>query len=214
MLKFSVLDFLLKKKIVAVIRAQSQADGEKTADAVCAGGIRAVEVTMTVPFAHDVIKDLSVRYERKDILIGAGTVLDAQTARLCILSGAKFIVSPSFCGDTARICNRYGIPYIPGVMTPCEIVRALESGCTLLKIFPASALGSKIISAFSAPFPQAAFMPTGGITAENACEWIKAGAAVLGTGGSLTAGAKTGNYNLVEQAAKEFVKAVEEAVKK
>lgn len=213
MKNFEILNSLIEMGIIAVIRADSAEQGKKIVDAVCNGGIKALEITMTVPFACDIIKELSIEYESKGVIIGAGTVLDAETARLCIYAGAKFIVSPCFCADTARLCNRYSVPYIPGVMTPAEIIKALESGCTLLKIFPADVLGTKIISAFSAPFPQAAFMPTGGITVENSAGWIKAGASVIGTGGSLTKGAKTGCYGLITETSSAFVRTVAEARK-
>lgn len=211
MLKYQVLNSLMEMGVAAVIRAESAEQGRQIASAVYAGGIKSLEITMTVPFAHEVIKDLSIMYKGSEVIIGAGTVLDTETARICILSGAEFIVSPCFSAEIALLCNRYSVLYIPGIMSPTEIVRALECGCSLLKIFPADSLGSKIIRTFSAPFPQAAFMPTGGISPQNASEWIKAGAAVIGAGGSLTKGASCGDFKLVEQTAAAFVTAVNEA---
>ena len=138
----------------------------------------------------------------------AGTVLDAETARVCILAGAQYIVGPSFNEGCARLCNRYAVPYIPGVMTPQEAVRALEFGADILKLFPAELFGPKIISAFKGPLPQGIYMPTGGITAENAADWIKAGAAVLGIGGALTKGAKTGDFESVTRTARQLKEAI------
>ena len=176
-------------------------------EAVRAGGITAIEITMTVPHADEIIRELSETFG-SEILLGAGTVLDAETARACILAGAQYIVGPSFDEGCARLCNRYAVSYIPGVMTPQEAVRALEFGADILKLFPAELFGPKIISAFKGPLPQGTYMPTGGITAENAAEWIKAGAAVLGIGGALTKGAKTGDFDLVTRTARQLTEAV------
>ena len=142
------------------------------------------------------------------MLIGAGTVLDSETARACILAGAQYIVGPSFNKDCARLCNRYAVPYIPGVMTPQEAVKALEYGAEILKLFPAELFGPKIISAFKGPLPQGNYMPTGGITIENAADWIAAGASILGIGGALTKGAKTGDFESVTRTAVLFMNAI------
>ena len=207
MKKFELIRALIETGAVAVIRAEDKTQGLKIVEAVRAGGITAIEVTMTVPGADEIIRELSVSCS-KDVLLGAGTVLDSETARACILAGAQYIVGPSFNEDCARLCNRYAIPYIPGVMSPQEAVRALEFGADILKIFPAELFGPKIISAFKGPFPQGNYMPTGGITVENAAEWIKAGAAVLGIGGSLTKGAKTGDFAAVTRTAAQFKEAL------
>lgn len=207
MKKFELIRALIETGAVAVIRAEDKTQGLKIVEAVRAGGITAIEVTMTVPGADEIIRELSVSCS-KDVLLGAGTVLDSETARACILAGAQYIVGPSFNEDCARLCNRYAIPYIPGVMSPQEAVRALEFGADILKIFPAELFGPKIISAFKGPFPQGNYMPTGGITVENAAEWIKAGAAVLGIGGALTKGAKTGDFESVTRTARQLKEAV------
>lgn len=197
--------------VVAVIRAESREQGLKLVDSVKEGGIKILEVTMTVPGAVDIIKEISGHYKNDDVVIGAGTVLDPETARLCILAGARYIVSPSLNPDTVKLCNRYRIPVMPGVMTVKEAVEALELGAEVIKVFPGNAFGPEIIKAFKGPLPQGNFMPTGGVSLSNVKEWIKAGAVAVGTGGDLTKGAKTGDYTLVTRTAAEFVEAVKAA---
>ena len=194
--------------VIAVIRAESREQGLNIAEAVRAGGITALEITMTVPGAIDLIKDLVETYKDESLLIGAGTVLDPETARLCILAGAQYIVSPSLNPDTVRLCNRYRVPVMPGIMTVKEAIEALELGVEICKVFPGSAFGPEIISAFKAPLPQANFMPTGGVSLDNVKDWIKSGAVAVGTGGELTRGAKTGDYAQVREMAAKFVEAV------
>ena len=198
--------------IVAVIRATSKEEGIKIVEAVKKGGIRALEITMTVPGAVEIIKELSEIYkDDEDMLIGAGTVLDPETARACILAGAKYIVSPSLNPETVKLCNRYRVAIMPGIMTVKEAVEALELGVEVLKVFPGNAFGPSIISSFKGPLPQANFMPTGGVSLDNVKDWIKAGAIAVGTGGDLTRGAATGNYELVTETAAKFVEAVKKA---
>jgi 2-dehydro-3-deoxyphosphogluconate aldolase/(4S)-4-hydroxy-2-oxoglutarate aldolase len=209
--KHQIIKEIIDCGVVAVIRAESKEQGVKIVDAVKKGGIKALEITMTVPGAVDIIKELSEVYKNEDVIIGAGTVLDPETARLCILAGAKYIVSPSFNTETVKLCNRYGIPVMPGVMTVKEVVEALELGVDILKVFPGSAFGPSIISAFKAPIPQGNFMPTGGVSLDNVKDWIKAGAVAVGTGGELTKGAKTGDYELVTEVARKFVEEVKKA---
>lgn len=197
--------------IVAVIRAESKEQGLKITDAVKDGGINMLEVTMTVPGAVDIIKELTWHYRDEDVVIGAGTVLDPETARVCILAGARYIVSPYLNMETVKMCNRYRIPVMPGVMTVKEAVEALELGVEVLKLFPGSAFGPDIIKAFKGPLPQANFVPTGGVSLANVKDWIKAGALAVGTGGDLTKGAKTGDYGLVTETARAFTEAVKSA---
>ncbi|MCT4619826.1 MAG: bifunctional 4-hydroxy-2-oxoglutarate aldolase/2-dehydro-3-deoxy-phosphogluconate aldolase [Marinisporobacter sp.] len=197
--------------VVAVIRAESKEEGMKIIEAVKKGGIKALEITMTVPGAVEIIKELSEVYKDEDVIIGAGTVLDPETARACILAGAKYIVSPSLNVETIKLCNRYRIPAMPGVMTITEALSGMEAGAEIIKVFPGSAYGPSIIKAFKGPVPQGNFMPTGGVNLQNAAEWIKAGAVAIGTGGDLTKGAKTGDYDLVTETAKKFVEAVKNA---
>ena len=207
--KVEILSRLKKEKIVAVVRAENKEQGEKIIDSIVKGGINFIEITMTVPGAIDIIKELSLKYSTKtDIVIGAGTVLDAETARMAMLAGAKYIVSPSLNAETVKMCNRYRVPVIPGIMTVKEAVDALELGVDVLKVFPGNAFGPSIIKALKGPLPQAQFMPTGGVSVENANEWIKNGAIAVGTGSNLTAGAKTGDYEQITKLAQDFVKAV------
>ncbi|WP_298841196.1 bifunctional 4-hydroxy-2-oxoglutarate aldolase/2-dehydro-3-deoxy-phosphogluconate aldolase [Clostridium sp.] len=212
MKRIQIVQKLTEYGIVAVIRANSKEEGVKIVDAVTKGGINAIEVTMTVPGAIDVIKELTEIYkDNAEVLIGAGTVLDPETARACILAGAKYIVSPSLNPDTIRLCNRYRIAVMPGVMTVKEAIEALELGVEIVKVFPGNVFGPQIISSLKGPLPQANFMPTGGVSLDNVKDWIKAGAVAVGTGGDLTRGAKTGDYKLVTQTAVKFVEAVKKA---
>ena len=210
--KLEIIRRLKEEGIVAVVRAESKEKGEKVIDAIVKGGINFIEITMTVPGAVDIIKELTAKYkDNPDIVIGAGTVLDSETARMVILAGAKYVVSPSFDLETVKLCNRYRVPVMPGIMTVREAVMALEAGVDILKVFPGNAFGPSIISSLRGPLPQAEFMPTGGVDIDNIDKWIKAGAVAVGTGGSLTAGAKKGDYDLVTKTAREFVDAVRKA---
>jgi len=191
--------------IVAVVRAESAEQAKKITDACIAGGVPAIELTFTVPHADKVIYDLSKMYSEDEIILGAGTVMDSETARIAILSGAQYIVSPYFDEATAKLCNRYRVPYMPGCMTIKEVVTAMEAGADIIKVFPGEAFGPKIIKAVNGPIPQARMMPTGGVSVDNVHEWIQAGAVAVGAGGALTAGAKTGDYDKITETAKKFV---------
>jgi len=207
--KLDIIAKLKEEKVVAVVRAESKEQGEKIIDSIVKGGINFIEITMTVPGAVDIIKELSEKYKSNpDVVIGAGTVLDPETARMVILAGAKYVVSPSLNPETVKMCNRYRVPVMPGIMTVKEAVEALELGVDILKVFPGNAFGPSIIKAFKGPLPQACFMPTGGVSVENAHEWIKNGAVAIGTGSNLTAGAKTGDYESITKIASDFVNAV------
>lgn len=197
--------------IVAVVRAENPEQALKISEAVKAGGIQAIEITMTVPGAVDVIKELVKAYPNKEILIGAGTVLDSETARACILAGAEYVVSPGTDLETIKLCNRYQKVIMPGVVTPTEVVKAMEAGADVCKVFPATLFGPKIIKALKGPIPQAPLLPTGGVSLDNVHEWIKAGSFAVGAGSALTAGAKTGDYEEVTRTAKEFIKRIKEA---
>ena len=207
-----IITKMKEEGLVAVVRAESREQGEKIIDAILAGGIHFIEITMTVPGAMHIIEAMAEKYkDNQEVVIGAGTVLDPETARAAILAGASYIVAPSLNLDTIRLCNRYCVPVIPGVMTPTEAVSALEAGCGLLKIFPGNVMGPGAISSFRGPLPQADYMPTGGVDVDNIDQWMKAGACAVGTGSSLTKGAKTGNYQAVTKKAEEFVTAVKAA---
>jgi 2-dehydro-3-deoxyphosphogluconate aldolase/(4S)-4-hydroxy-2-oxoglutarate aldolase len=197
--------------IVAVVRAENAEKALKITEAVKAGGIDAIEITMTVPGALDVIKQLTDEYSRDEILIGAGSVLDAETARACILAGAEYIVSPSLDEETIAMCNRYQKAVMPGAMSVTEVVKAMKFGADIVKIFPATLFGPKIIKAVKGPLPQAPLMPTGGVSLDNVKDWIKAGSLAVGVGSSLSKGAKTGDYEQVTETAKEFIRLIKEA---
>ena len=183
----------------------------RIAEACARGGAAAIEITFTVPGAATVIEDLAKEYASGQILVGAGTVLDPETARIAILAGAQYIVSPSVSVETARLCNRYQIPYMPGAGTIREIVDAMECGADIVKVFPGETLGPAFVKAVKGPLPQASLMPTGGVSVDNVAEWIKAGAVAVGVGGGLTAGADKGNLQLVTDTAKQFVEKIQRA---
>ena len=197
--------------IVVVVRAETTDEAQRIAEACLEGGVSAIELTFTVPHADKVIEFLANKYSPEEMILGAGTVMDSQTARMAMLCGAQYIVSPYFDIETVKLCNRYRMAVMPGVMSVREAVMAMEAGADILKIFPADLFGPKIIKDIKGPLPYAKMMPTGGVTADNAGEWIKAGAVALGAGGSLTAGAKTGDYALITETAKRFVKNIKAA---
>ncbi|MBN1622836.1 MAG: bifunctional 2-keto-4-hydroxyglutarate aldolase/2-keto-3-deoxy-6-phosphogluconate aldolase [Clostridia bacterium] len=197
--------------LVAVVRAESAEKAYRITDACIEGGVAAIEITFTVPGAHKIIEDLASKYQSGEIILGAGTVLDPETARIAILSGAQYIVSPNINLDTIKLCNRYQVPSMPGAMTINEIILAMEAGADIIKIFPGDLFGPSIIKSVKGPLPQAQMMPTGGVEVDNVEEWIKAGAVAVGAGSSLTKGAKTGDYAAITATAKEFLKKIKEA---
>ncbi len=211
MTKEQILTKIKKEALVAVVRAESTEEAKKITEACIAGGCASVEITFTVPGASEIIRELSNTYKPEEILIGAGTVLDAQTARIAILQGAQYVVSSSFCVETAKLCNRYRVPYMPGCMTLREITEALEYGVDIVKIFPGNVLKVDFVKAVKGPMPYVEMMPSGGVEVDNVEEWIKAGCVAVGAGGSLTKGAKTGNYGLITETAKTFCEKIQKA---
>ena len=184
MQKAEVLKSLREIGLVPVLRAESETQALALASAIAAGGVTVLEITMTVPGAIRVMRRLAE--ERPDILIGAGTVLDAETARMCILEGAQFVVSPALKIATIEMCHRYGVAVLPGALTPTEIVTAWEAGADVVKIFPASSLGgAKYLKSVKAPLPQVEMIPTGGVSLATAAEFLEAGALALGVGADL-----------------------------
>lgn len=181
--RFEATHFIENKKIVAIIRAKEGGLLLEAVRALKKGGIECIEVTMTTPGALQTLEE--VRSEIDDVLFGAGTVLDPETARLAILSGAQFIVTPSLNLDVIRLAHRYDIPIIPGAFTPTEILTAWENGAECVKVFPAFSVGPEYIKAIKGPFPQIKICPTGGISLDNMKAFIKAGASCLGVGGKL-----------------------------
>ena len=169
---------------MAVIRLREPKKLRAVVDALAEGGVRALEVTMTVPGAIDLIGELAPTLP-SGFILGAGTVLDTETARLAILAGAKFIVSPVFRPEVISICHRYDVAAMPGCFTPTEILTAWESGADVVKVFPATALGPGFFKDIRGPLPQLRMMPTGGVTLDNAGDWIAAGAVAVGVGTAL-----------------------------
>ncbi len=209
--KLNVLQKIMDSGVVAVVRAESSEQAVKIADACLKGGVAAIEITFTVPGAADVIKDLAANYKNGEIIIGAGTVLDSETARIAILAGAQYIVSPSFNAETVKLCNRYQVPIMAGCMTIKEVVEAMEAGTDIIKLFPGEALGASFVKALKGPLPQAPVMPTGGVGLDNVADWIKAGCVAVGVGGNLTAGAKKGDYESITEIGKQFIEKVRQA---
>ncbi len=209
--KEKVLLRIRESGVVAVVRAETSDQALRITEACLEGGVSAIEVTFTVPRAHQVIADLRRRFTDDQILLGAGSVLDPETARIAILEGATYIVAPSFNAETVKLCNRYRVACMPGCMTVREVVEAMESGAEIIKVFPGELSGPGFIKSVMGPLPHARLMPTGGVSVENVAEWIAAGAVAVGAGSSLTAGAKTGDYAKVTSTARQFVDAVRAA---
>ena len=209
--KEQVLQKLQDSGLVAVVRANSGEEAIKICDACLAGGCGSIELTFTVPGADQVMKELAAKYSNGEMLLGAGTVLDAPTARIAILAGANYIVSPGFDAETAKLCGTYRVPYMPGCMTITECMTAMRAGADVCKIFPADLFGPTIIKDIKGPMPQCKMMPTGGVDVDNVDQWIKAGAIAVGAGSSLTKGAKTGDYEDITKTAKLFIERIKEA---
>jgi len=218
MRKYKLLAQIQEAGVVAVLRGNSPEEVVRLADKAIEGGIRVIEVTMTVPYALEAITTLSKKYQSKDAsaanyaIVGSGTVLDAETARATILAGAEFVVSPSLSRDAVLLCNRYRVPIMPGAMTVKEIAEALELGVDVIKLFPGNLYAPSMIPTIHGPLPQANLMPTGGVNLQNLKDWVKAGAFAVGIGSDLTKEAlKQGNYELVAEQARAYVKAFQEA---
>ncbi len=195
-----------KSGVIAVVRADSKVQALKTIDSLVNGGITGIEITFTIPDVEEVIREIVFKYkDNPEIVIGAGTVLDAITARIAILAGTEFIVSPMFDSEIAKICNLYQIPYLPGCMTITEMKDALISGVDIIKLFPGSHYSPGFIDAVKAPLPQINIMPTGGVNLDNMEQWFAKGCVAVGVGGSLLAPAKHGDYEQVSNLAKQYM---------
>jgi 2-dehydro-3-deoxyphosphogluconate aldolase / (4S)-4-hydroxy-2-oxoglutarate aldolase len=199
--------------IVPVVRASSVEEANRAVEAICAGGIASVEITMTVPNAISVIREV-VQQRGKDVLIGAGTVTSAAQAEACILAGAQFLVSPGLSAAVLAEAKNHSILAIPGALTPTELMSAQEHGATLVKIFPCGNVGgAKYLKSLKAPFPKAMLIPTGGVNTANAADFIAAGAFALGVGADLVdaAALREGNLEKITNAARGLVNAVTSA---
>ena len=211
--KAEVIQTIRETGIIPVVRARSADEAMQAIDAIREGGISILEITMTVPGAVGVIEQVSKRYGA-DALVGAGTVLDGETARACILAGARFVVSPSLNLETIEMCRRYGTAVMPGALTPTEVVQAWSAGADFVKVFPAGALGgASYIKSLKAPLPQIELVPTGGVSLKTAADFIKAGASALGVGADLVdvQAIRDGKQSVITERAREFVRIVREA---
>jgi 2-dehydro-3-deoxyphosphogluconate aldolase/(4S)-4-hydroxy-2-oxoglutarate aldolase len=200
--------------VIPVIRASSKEEALAVIEAIAAGGITTIEITMTVPNAVELIANLAST--RDDLLIGAGSVLDAETARDCIAAGAQFIVSPATNFDTILYCNETEIVVMPGALTPTEIVNAWDAGADFVKVFPADSMGgAKYLRSLKAPLPQIKLIPTGGVNQSTAAEFIKAGAEAVGVGADLVdlVAIREGRASDITNAAKKYLEIVAEARK-
>lgn len=219
MKKLKILQQMTEAGVVAVLRADSPEEVAEMARRAIKGGIKAIEITMTVPFALKAIEQLAREYSSEAspdsdnyAIIGVGTVLDPETARAAILAGAEYVVAPSLNPETVRLCNRYAVPVLPGTMTIQEIQTALELGADIVKLFPGNLYSPSVIPSIKGPLPQANIMPTGGVSLDNLKDWIKAGAVAVGIGSDLTKEAvKTGDFSLIETKAAAYVAAYREA---
>ncbi|WP_032122448.1 bifunctional 2-keto-4-hydroxyglutarate aldolase/2-keto-3-deoxy-6-phosphogluconate aldolase [Clostridium amazonitimonense] len=206
MFRMKILKALKECGVVAVVRGTTKEIGVKISESCIKGNVKAIEVTYTNKFANEIIRELSGKYENCDeVVIGAGTVLDSETARMAILAGAKYIVSPSFNKDTAILCNRYNIPYIPGIMTINEIVTAYEIGVDVVKLFPGNAFGQGYISSVKGPLPYANIMVTGGVNLDNIDTWVKSGASLVGIGGELNKLGEAEKFEEIESVCNQYI---------
>jgi 2-dehydro-3-deoxyphosphogluconate aldolase / (4S)-4-hydroxy-2-oxoglutarate aldolase len=202
---------VLDSGIVAVIRASNGDLLADVAEALLAGGVDVMEITFTVPAAIRVLERVAERMGQR-VLLGAGTVLDPETARAALLAGAQFIVAPNTNPEVIRLCRRYSKLVMPGAMTPTEVVTAWEAGADIVKIFPSEITGPKYLKALHGPLPQIRLMPTGGVDLNTAAEFLRCGACALGIGGSLVEkkAVETGNLERIESLARQFVQIVKE----
>ena len=211
--KQKIRDRILEIGIVPVVRASSPREARIAADAVCEGGIPIVEITMTVPGAVDVIRELT-KGGASGILVGAGTVLNAEAARRCLDAGAQFLVSPGLNIQTIELANREGTLMMAGALTPTEVITAWEAGSDFVKVFPCGNVGgAKYIKALKGPFPQIPLVPTGGVNLSTAAEFIAAGAVALGIGGELVSAEalKANKPEIIVENARKFLAIVKEA---
>jgi len=206
--KQAVINRLQESGAIGIIRVQSGKDLMRIAQALESGGLQCIEITMTTPTALTIIEETASKLN--NVLIGAGSVLDAPTARQAILAGAEFLVTPTVALDVIEMVHRYGKPVISGAMTPTEILTAWETGADMVKVFPASVLGPEYLKAVHGPLPQIPLVPTGGITTDNAGDFIRAGAAMVCAGGWLVdkKAVAGSHYELLTEHARQLVEAV------
>jgi 2-dehydro-3-deoxyphosphogluconate aldolase / (4S)-4-hydroxy-2-oxoglutarate aldolase len=207
--KPEVLARMRRTGLVPVLRAHSEAQALALIDAIAEGGVDVLEITMTVPGAIHLLRRLT--HERPDLLLGAGTVLDPETARMCILEGAQFVVSPALNLGTIELCHRYSIAVLPGALTPTEVVTAWQAGADVIKVFPANAMGgAPYLRALKAPLPHVEMIPTGGVSLTTAADFLHAGAIALGVGADLvdTKAIAAGEAHKITEKARQYMQIV------
>ncbi|GAF40479.1 keto-hydroxyglutarate-aldolase keto-deoxy-phosphogluconate aldolase [Agrilactobacillus composti DSM 18527 = JCM 14202] len=205
MKRVETLEKIKAAGVVAVVRAETAEKAVKVSQACVDGGVKGIELTFTVPHADLAIGDLTDQYAGTDVMIGAGTVLDAAAARLAIDAGAQFVVSPAFDKDVALMCNLYQVPYLPGCYSITEITTALKYGSDIIKLFPGSLAGPGAVKAIKAPLPQVSIMPTGGVNLDNMKDWFAAGVVVVGAGSGMVKPADHDDFAGVTANAKAYM---------
>lgn len=207
--RHGIVSYIVKHGIIAIIRADSAEGLVRVVEAVAAGGVRCIEVTMTTPGALRCIEDASRALAGADVCVGVGSVLDAETTRLAILAGAQYVVSPITSAAVIRTAHRYGKPALPGAYTPTEIFTAWELGADIVKVFPATHGGLEYLKAVRAPMPQIPLCPTGGVGVENLKDWVAAGVSAVGVGTNLVPPAlvKAGDLTGITENARRFSEA-------
>ena len=211
--KRDIFNRMMSEGLIPVIRVSSAQEAVDVADAIKEGGVTLIEITMSVPGAIDTIKELTRKY-KDEIIMGAGTILDPETARAALLAGAQFIVTPTLNLDVIQLAHRYSAVVVPGAMTPTEILTAWNAGADMVKVFPAAQLGGpEYLKALKGPLPQILLVPTGGVNLQNAAAFIKAGAAALGAGGELVdkKAVKEKKFNIITENTRAFLKVIKEA---
>jgi 2-dehydro-3-deoxyphosphogluconate aldolase/(4S)-4-hydroxy-2-oxoglutarate aldolase len=204
MKKLDVLAAMREAKLIAIIREHDPDTALRVAQACIAGGVRCLEIALTTPGGLDVVAKLS---KATDVVVGAGTVLDPETANAAIRAGSSFLLSPAVNVDVIRMSSRHGVVSIPGAFSPTEVVTALDAGADVIKVFPAATLGPQHIAAIAAPLPQAAFLPSGGVTLDNLAGWFVPGVVAVGVGGPLSYAAAGGDFAAITDTASRFVDA-------
>lgn len=210
--KLNNMKMIVDSGMVLIIRTDSEEEAKKIAVAAVDGGIKALEITMAVPNAVNVISYLAQKYEHDDVVVGAGTVLDAETANIVMLAGARLLVSPNLNPEMIKIANRYQAITVSGATTPTEIINTVTAGADFVKLFPAEFLGPKYVKTIKAPLSQVEIVPTGGVNPDNVKDWFDAGCHAVGVGSFVSkAHKKDGDFSKITEAAKIFVKAIENA---
>lgn len=203
--KIALYQKMKKEKLIAVIRTNSQQDARQVIDAVIAGGINIIEITMTTPGAIDLIKEVKGHY-KDTVCVGAGTILNAEAAQQAISAGSEFVVSPHFDEEIIKLCNLYQVMVIPGTTVLKDMVQALKLGCSIIKLFPANLLGVQAIKTFKGPLPQVELMPTGGVNLETITDWLNGGALAVGIGSDLSKQAlQTRDFSYTTKYAQQLV---------